>query len=818
MSDVQEIRESRYARCRANPKDGTDPECGVKHDSATNIFHLRSRNSSYVFRLNEFKQLEHLHYGHCVPLDEDLSFLSWSNPMVPMDPLWVMPSPNEARMTNQNGVGQSSSVALQSLEESQDRLEHGLLGKNSTLHEFSDRGSGDFRNPSVIVEYSSTGSLISPFQYLSHQIVRGKPPASSFLPMSYVDMEDEATTLIVTLVDSNTGLQCQLIFSVFHQLDVICRRVEIVNHADERVTIRKLMSATLDFHSDQYFLTQFSGGWARERQKISRELYQGITSIQSVRGISSHQHNPFAIIARGCALTETSGDCFGMMLMYSGNFLIEAEINEQGRLRLNAGIHPAPEFSWQLQPGEAFCSPEAILIHSGKGAGLLSRRYHKFIRKNVMPKASRSRSCPILINTWESTYFHVNHDAVIEIGKSAKDTGVEMVVIDDGWFGERNDSEAGLGDWYPNPEKFPRGLDGVAKELADLGLKMGIWIEPESVNVRSKLFQQHPDWCIQSPGPIHTSSNIRNQYLLDFTRDEVVDHMLNTFRTLLRSAPIAYVKMDMNRTMVEAFSPSLGPLRQGEVAHRYCLGWYRFLSLITSEFPDVIFEGCAGGGGRFDAGMLRYVQQIWTSDNTDASSRVGIQFSTMFGYPVSSIGSHVSDTPNHQTHRISDLKTRSMIAFFGTFGFENDPRKLSTREMEEMRRFTALFKDLRDIIHDGDLYRLSDPFLLPTGAWMFVSPDRKRAIVIAVAVRHAVGLGSPLLRLQGLAKDARYLVRELCPGGYRTDRFTGQLKYESGGVLPKPLICRGVTLMVSGIPTLPSHDMDTLMFLLSMVG
>jgi len=684
------------------------------------------------------------------------------------------------------------------------------VGKNCQLLEFSDRGTGDFRVPSVVLHYPESGSRVSPLEYRSHDISNGKPDLPYPLPSTFVESEDEATTLRIEMVDPNTNLHVNLIYTVFHDLDVIVRRSVVCNTSSQPVVVENLMSATLDMHADNWYWTQLSGGWGRERHQISRPLEQGLTVVQATRGASSHQHNPFVILSRDQPVSETSGEVYGLMLVYSGNFIAQAEVNEYDRLRVNMGIQP-DNFAWTLQPGEEFSSPEVIMCYSDAGATTLSHRFHRLLRNRLMNPRWRNVRCPILINTWEATYFDVTHDKVVEMAHAAKRADIELLVMDDGWFTHRQTADGGVGDWIPDKAKLPQGLEGLVTEVNRIGLKFGIWIEPEMVSPRSALYLKHPEWCLKLPASRRAPTNIRDQFVLDLGRPEVVDYLQSVFRRLLGGCNIEYVKMDLNRGLCEVFSSNLSAVRQGEVAHRYVLGWYDLLHRITKEFPHVRFEGCAAGGGRFDAGMLYFLPQIWTSDNTDPKARLPIQCGSSLGYPISTMGSHVSATPNHQTHRSSSLKTRSLVALSGTYGFELDPRVWSEKEVEEIKRHVALYKLVNPLVLQGDYYRLWNPDRRLRSAWMMVSQDQRRAFVIAVVMHQETGRATPILRLRGLDPDLDYTVEEVLPGGYGTDLRTGALT-ERKGILAHGICVAGRTLHATGIPMQLSHDLDSAMF------
>eukprot|EP00871_Galdieria_phlegrea_P002364 jgi/Galph1/3128/GphlegSOOS_G1816.1 len=652
-----------------------------------------------------------------------------------------------------------------------------IVGKNTKLLEYSDRGTGDYRSCSFEIEYPD-GTTLSPLVYSTHRIYTGKPAPPFPLPGLFVDSDLEASTLELHMIDPLTkvtvvsfrelNLFGLVIYTVFHEFDVIVRRVLFRNDFNKSLIIRRCYSCTIDFDTDDFYLTHLSGSWARERVSVT----------ESSRGASSHQHNPFGAISVGNP-REDEGEVFAFSLVYSGNFRMETELVESGRLRVNMGINPQ-QFSWDLGPGEEFSTPEVVLCFSDQGLGGISQQHHRLYRNHLMPRQWRNTMCPVLINTWEAMYFNVTHEAVVELAKKAKDCGIEMVVLDDGWFGSRNNTRSGLGDWTANRVKFPFGLEGLCREINELGLHFGIWVEPEMVNVESELYHKHPDWCLHIPRRSRTTG--RNQLVLDFSQEAVRTHVIKQVSNILGSCNIEYVKWDMNRHLTEVFSQAFPPERQGEIAHRHILGVYEAFAKITSAFPHVLIESCSGGGGRFDPGMLYYSSQIWCSDNTDALSRVQIQYGTSLVYPVCSMGAHVSSIPNHQTLRSTSMKTRTLVAMCGSFGYEMDVRQLKGEEVEEIRSYIKLRNEWALLILFGTLYRIWSPFSTDSGAWMFVNDEKTEALVIAVNLNRQIGLQLPRMHLRGLQEDWSYLVEELCPGKLRTNVNTGAIETDPRGV------------------------------------
>ena len=613
-------------------------------------------------------------------------------------------------------------------------------------------GSGDFREGAVEI-LQENGSRLSAFSYTGYEILPGKPKLQG-LPAVYTESEDEAETLILKLADETAGLELELLYTIFAKDGLLARSARIRNTGAESATLTKAMSFCLDLPDSRYDWIQFSGAWARERHPVVRRLQNGMQSIASLRGHSSHHENPFVILKRP-ETDEFHGEAMGFSLVYSGNFLASAEVDNYGVTRMQMGIHPT-WFSWKLEPGESFQTPEAVIVWSGEGLNGMSRSLHTLFRTRLARGTWRDRVRPILINNWEATYFNFDEEKLLTIARKAKECGVELFVLDDGWFGGRRSDRAGLGDWVPCREILPEGIRGLSEKITALGLRFGLWIEPEMVNADSDLYRNHPDWILRIPGRPATEG--RFQLVLDFSRPEVVDAIHDMIAAILRESKISYIKWDNNRSLTECYSAALPADRQGEVFHRYILGVYDLYERLIREFPDVLFESCAGGGARFDAGMLYYAPQAWTSDDTDAMERVKIQYGTSYGYPVSSMGSHVSAVPNHQLNRITSLKTRAEVAYFGTFGYELDLNRLSPEEQEEVRCYTQFMKDHRELIQFGDFYRLQSPFEENESAWMVVSGDRKQAIVGDYRLLAQVNAPFSRLKLAGLDPDLLYEV------------------------------------------------------------
>ena len=616
--------------------------------------------------------------------------------------------------------------------------------------EYGVYGTSDYRSPAVEV-LQENGSRISHFLYQSHEIRPGKPKLKG-LPAVYTEQDSEALTLILRLKDPVTELQLELFYTIFQEGGILARSARFENRGSGTLHLTRAMSLCMDLPDHGYEWMQFSGAWARERHLKIRKLEEGIQSVGSMRGHSSHEHNPFVILKRPSA-NEFQGEALGFSLIYSGNFLAQAEVDTHGTTRMLLGIHPDP-FDWKLEPGEEFQTPEAVVVFTDRGLNDLSQTFHRLYQHRLARGYWRDRPRPILINNWEATYMDFSEDKLLKIAEKARDLGVELFVLDDGWFGKRNNEHAGLGDWSANPDKLPRGIGELSRKIRSLGLQFGLWFEPEMVNRDSELYRTHPDWILQTPG--RPSCHGRFQYVLDFSRKEVVDELYERMADVLEEAELSYVKWDMNRSITECYSAALPPDRQGEVFHRYILGVYELYERLTARFPKVLFESCASGGARFDPGMLYYAPQAWTSDDTDACERLKIQYGSSYCYPISSIGSHVSAVPNHQTGRVTSLKTRANTAYFGTFGYELDLNRLSPEEQEAVKQQTAFMKEYRELLQFGTFYRLSSPFENQVTAWMAVSPDRKRAVLGWYRVLCHPNGGYTRLKLAGLDPDLLY--------------------------------------------------------------
>jgi alpha-galactosidase len=688
-----------------------------------NHFHLKTPTSSYIIAIKNDRYLEHVQWGSRIN--------AWSgrNASIPVD-----------RPFAPNPVEGDRNFSLDTLPQ-----------------EYSFAGHGDFREPAVEIAMPD-GTLVMDAWYAGHRIFAGKPKLEG-LPATWVADDAEADTLEIDLTDKLYGIAITLSYTVWKNRDVISRSTRIVNAGTREVSIRKAMSACVDFGNSEYSMLQLSGAHCRERGVITRRLVPGIQGIESRRGASSHQQNPFiALLAPGS--TESTGEVFAFNLVYSGNFSALIDVDQYGSARTMIGINPH-NFAWMLEPGKSFQTPEVVMARSENGLGEVSRTLHRLYRERLCRGTHQFRERPVVINSWEAIYFNFDEKKLLELAEESAKLGVELFVLDDGWFGKRDSDTSSLGDWTPDKRKLPNGLRDFSKKIKAKDLAFGIWVEPEMISRNSDLFRSHPDWPLQVPG--RDCSFGRDQLVLDLSRKDVRDYLFDALSGVFTEAEPEYVKWDMNRHMTEVHSATLAPRNQQEVSHRYMLGLYELLERLTAAFPDILFESCSGGGGRYDPGMLYYMPQTWTSDNIDSLNRVSIQFGTSIAYPASTMSCHVSAAPNHQSGRITTLKSRGDIAMAGTFGYELDVTKITAEEKEAIKKQIARYRKIRQTVLFGDLYRLRNPVETETGAdstyaaWMHVSPDRKDAVVTAARLKPWPNQPPVVLRLAGLSEDAIYL-------------------------------------------------------------
>lgn len=727
-------------------------------------FHLYNNEVSYIMRIMENGQLENLYYGKKIHDKEDFAYF------------------HDEAMRSQ------MSVCIP---------EPGLLSMQYTRQEYPSYGTGDYRSPAVTIAQEN-GSRIIDFKYAGHEIYSGKKEILP-LPATYVEEKEEAETLEVTLHDNVMDTDLILSYTIYEAYPVITRNTKFVHKGKEKIVLERAMSASVEFLDMDYEMVQLSGGWSRERYVKNRKLEMGIQSIQSLNGTCcGAEHNPFFALKRPHT-TESQGEVYGFSLVYSGNYLGQVEVSTFDMTRVMMGINPE-DFSWELKSGESFQTPEVVMVYSDKGLNKMSQTYHRLYRKRLMHGEWRDKARPILLNNWEATYFDFNEEKILTIAKKAKEAGVELFVLDDGWFGARNDDYRGLGDWYVNLEKLPDGISGLSKKVEELGLKFGLWVELEMVNKDSDLYRAHPDWIISAPNRFE--SHARHQNVLDFSRNEVVDYIYEMIAKVIRESSISYIKWDMNRYMSEPYSKGSAPCEQGKVMHKYILGVYDLYTRLTTEFPHILFESCASGGARFDPAMLYFAPQTWCSDDTDASERTKIQYGTSYVYPIVSMGSHVSAVPNHQMHRITPIETRANVAYFGTFGYELDLNLLSDAEIETVKKQIAFMKEHRELIQmDGDFYRLLSPFEGNETAWMVVSSDKTQAVAAFYQRLNKVNASWLRLKLDGLDANTKYEVScDMAPVTSYDAKIAEAYGHKTEEDSVKTYQAYGDELMSAGIP------------------
>ena len=702
----------------------------ITFNETTRIFTLTTAHTTYQMQADAQGYLLHLYYGARTAGEMD----------------YLLNYGDRGFSGNPNSAGSDRTYSLDALPQ-----------------EYPSLGTGDFRNYALNIENADGSQCCNPV-YITHEIAAGKYTLKG-LPFVRAE-ENEAETLKIILEDPVTKVELHLLYGVLEKEDIITRSVIIKNAGKAPVTVKKAQSACLDFLHGDYDLIKFHGRHAMERNMERMPVSHESTRIGSRRGTSSHQYNPGVILA-GKNTNEDSGSCYGMLFVYSGNFLVEAEKDQYDQTRIQMGLTDEL-FAYPLEAGAEFTAPEVILSYTNKGLSRLSKQYHHCIMNHICQGKYVHANRPVLINSWEAAYFDFTGDTIVELAKEAKALGIDMVVMDDGWFGKRNDDNSSLGDWYVNEEKLGGTLTKLIERVNAEGVKFGIWIEPEMVSEDSDLYREHPEWAITIPGRKPVRS--RNQLVLDFSRKEVRDEIFKRICAVLDQGNVEYIKWDMNRSLADIYAPN--------VTYDYVLGVYDFLEKLTNRYPDILIEGCSGGGGRFDAGMLYYTPQIWCSDNTDAINRTRIQYGTSFFYPVAAMGSHVSAVPNHQTGRVTSMHTRGVAAMSGTFGYELNPALLNAKEKAEIRAQLAQYREYQELIREGDYYRLSNPFQDNFAAWMVVSDDRSKALVSVIRLTAEANPPAAYVTLKGMEEDAFY--REKTTGKV----YPGAALMEAGILLP----------------------------------
>lgn len=706
------------------------------------LFHLQTAKTSYIFKILENGNAGQLYYGPQIPVKKDYPNLA---------------SREERDCTNTLTVDQSD-FQLELIKQ-----------------EYAGLGKGDYRYPAYQITYPN-GSRTSEFEYTGYEVADGKERLKN-MPSSFDDQGDDSQTLTVTFKDELANLVLQLHYTVFEKEDVIVRSATFINRGQEAVTLDRALSLQLDLPDHDYDMLQFSGSWARERHLIRTPLRSGIQSIGSLRVASSHQQNPFFALARPHT-DNHQGAAFGFNFIYSGNFIDSVEVDQFDTTRVLVGINP-DDFGWNLANGESFQTPEAVMTYTSDGLNRMSQQLGAFYQDHLINQHFAHQDRPILINNWEATFMDFNEAKLMKIVEQADKLGIEMFVLDDGWFGHRDDDKSSLGDWFVDQKKFSNGISGFADRVHDQGMKFGLWFEPEMISVDSKLYEKHPDWMIATPGRQGTPA--RNQYVLDMTRQEVVDYLFEHMSAIIKQTKLDYIKWDMNRNITEMYGAKLPADQQLEFPHRYILGVYQLYARLTEAFPKVLFESCASGGGRFDLGMMYYAPQAWCSDDTDAVERIKIQDGTSYGYTQNMWGAHVSAVPNDQVGRLTSLDTRAAVAYFGDFGYELDITKMAADELTTIKKQVAFYKQYRHLFQFGKFYRLDNPDTNNDNVygWQVVNEDRSEAILARFQILNGANPAYIRVYFAGLDPEVTYTVND------GQERFSGAELMNAGYFVPR---------------------------------
>lgn len=683
----------------------------ITFDEKRKIFKLDTLDSTYAIGIRE-GYLIHLYYGKKIPDDNLLD--------LPFRGYFATISPKNVHVDDYK-----FSLDVQPME-------------------YSCNGSGDYRLAALSIK-DSMGRTTTDIRYLDHKIYDGKPKLKG-LPATYCNDDSEAQTLELITIDKFTGAKVTLYYTAFANYSVVTESVKVENTGKETFEIEKVASCCVNFPSMDYNMINLSGVWSRERRVITRHLAHGIQSVASKRGSSSHNHNPFVALVDDKG-GEDFGDAFGFNLVYSGNFSADIETDYLDCTRLVMGINPI-DFTWVVEPGDEFQSPEVVMVYSDSGMGKMSRTFHDLYNNNLIRGEWKNKKRPLLINSWEGSGFDFDQETLVRYAKEAKKLGIELLVMDDGWFGHRDSDNSSLGDWFVNESKLKGGLTKLIERVNAEGIQFGIWYEPEMISEDSELYKAHPDWCVHVEG--REQSPARQQYVIDMTRQDVRDCIFNQMYDVLSKNNIAYLKWDYNRAITEPASVMLDARHSKEFFHRFILGTYELMDRITSVFPHILFESCAGGGGRFDAGMLYYMPQAWASDNTDPIERLTIQFGTTMCYPASSMGAHVSACDR------TGIETKAAVAMAGTFGYELDPKEMSEEDKEKVKEQVKNYHRYYNVIHFGDLYRI----IAPTDdefkcAWEYVAKDKSEAL-LTVVIKNRAPHDFLLIKMKGLDPEKMY--------------------------------------------------------------
>ncbi len=709
-------------------------------DNTNRLFTLTTKNTMYQMKADKYDVLLHTWYG------KKTAFYDYSRQIAYLD----------------HGCSGNPYEAEHERSYSLDLLPQ----------EYPTYGNGDYRPDALKVRYAD-GAFSCDIRYVGHKLEKGKYSLPG-LPTLYGTEDVTADTLVITMEDTRKQFYVHLYYGVMEELDIITRAAVIENHSNENIHLINAQSMSIDYMYGDYDFHSFYGRYAKERLYERRPISHGVQYIGSTRGSSSHQQNPFFMITDRNA-TEETGNCYGFSFLYSGDFIGTVDLDSFKQTRVLMGIHP-DNFDWCLTPGSSFHTPEVAMTFSANGLEKLSHNFHKAYRHNLCRGKFKTARRPVLLNSWEGVYFTFTGEKLISMAKDASELGVELFVMDDGWFGKRDSDLSGLGDWKVNEEKLGCTMAEISDRIHSFGMQFGVWFEPEGVSEDSDLYRAHPEWALQIPGK--TPNRSRFQLILDFSREDVREHIFNQITDILDNAKIDYFKWDFNRSICDIYSACLPASRQGEVSHRYILGLYDMLEKLNQRYPDMLIEGCSAGGARFDAGLLYYTPQIWVSDNTDAIDRLSIQYGTSFCYPVSTMGAHVSQCPNEQTGRITPIDTRATVAMSGTFGYELDVNKMSDEEKEAVKRQIGEFKELYDLIQNGTYYRLTNPKTADCfHGWQFVSEDKSESLLCLVAINIEPNDGGRWLKVRGLDADAMYEIDG--------EIYPGEVLMNAGILLPK---------------------------------
>ncbi|MBP1040897.1 alpha-galactosidase [Vagococcus sp. BWB3-3] len=712
----------------------------VTFDEVTQVFHLSNQKMSYIMEIKEPGFLLQVYYGKKISRFDHRG----DYPEVDRSSF----SPNPPGWKNRE------------------------FSLDTALQEIPGQGTSDYRESLFEIVYPD-GSSATSFVYQSHHIYQGKPKLAG-LPATYVDDKEEAETLEIVMVDPFRQVEAILVYTIYRWRSVLTKSVRYRNLGEVTICLNRGMSACVDFDDDNFEMIQLPGAWAREKHIERQSIGTGIKILDSKRGASSVTQQPFMALVRP-ETDEHQGEAYGFHFIYSGNFSIRTEVDPFCQTRVLVGINPS-HFSWQLEPLEMFQTPEVVLVYSNEGLNGMSQTFHHLYRERLARGKFQYQQRPILINNWESTYFDFDETKLIELAESSAELGIELLVLDDGWFGKRNDDKSSLGDWYVNQQKLPRGLASLAKAINDKGVKFGLWFEPEMISEDSDLFRQHPDWHLHVPGL--PSSQGRDQHILDVSREDVRDYLFVTMVKLLNKAPIEYIKWDMNRNMTEIYSLGRPPQQQQETAHRYILGLYDLLERLTNKYPDILFENCSGGAGRYDPGMVYYMPQSWASDNTDAIERIKIQYGTSLVFPPIMSCAHLSESPNHQVGRLTSFESRSAVAMSGNFGVMMDVTQKTASERKSISKVISFYKQHRHLIQFGEFYRLLSPFEHNDGAWLFVSENQDHALFFYFEILSQATKPFRRVKLAGLDPDAEYLVENVIRTGEELMNYGLYVNYE----------------------------------------